>query len=157
MLQTSLEWGGRSFPPQFSAPPSPVLGVPHLDLKTEFQCIFLKTLPLKFLTLFMWCFGFFPDVSDVDPNCSHSQGFWCSQASTVAALVASVCLLALLREKGCVHKIHSFHAEETLSNYNFLSYMKVQLRKSWAVLEWSRSTDPNSERSGYHQARQLSG
>lgn len=132
--------------------------VPHLDLQTEFQCIFLKTLPPKFLTPFMWCFGFFPDVSDVGPHCSHflGGGGWCSQASTVVALVVGICLLTLLRG-GCVRKIHSFHADEMFSNYNFLSYMKAQLRKSWAVLEWSRSTDPISEWSGYHQAKQLSG
>lgn len=128
----------------------------HLDLETEFQCTFLKTLPPEFLTPLMWCFGFFPDVSDVGPNCSHFQGCWCSQANSVVALVVGICLLALLRG-GCVHKIHSFYSDETFSNYNFLPYMKAQLRTSWAVLEWSRSTNPDSERSGIHQARQLSG
>ena len=41
----------------------------------------------------------------------------------------SVCLLALLSEKGCVRRIHSFHAEETLSNYNFLVIHEGSIEK----------------------------
>lgn len=85
--------------------------VPHLDLETEFQCTFLKTLPPEFLTPLMWCFGFFPDVSDVGPNCSHFQGCWCSQATLL--WWASVCLL-YWEEDVCTRSILSMQMRRSV-------------------------------------------